>query len=358
MILKHIVQILGIIAALCAVIPMLSINIWWINIFDYPLIEFSLMTLSILILYFFVFNKHSIVDYIYVGVLSILLIFQLVKIVPYTILGEKQLGDSSKNAVTRIKIFEANVLQKNNKAKKLLEQIKSDDPDILLFTETSKRWQRTIDSGIGAAYKYKVEVPQDNTYGMLLYSKFEMKDSKVNYRVQGDIPSINTHLILPDGTMILLYAIHPTPPDPEHKSSSSDRGLEMIRTALTLIDEQQPIIVIGDFNEVAWSQNVSLFQEISGLLDVRKGRGFYNTFDANLFFMRWPLDQVFASEHFRVDNIKVWEYMGSDHFPFSATLTYEPIRAAEQKPHPVSQKVLRLLEKHVDEEELKREKQE
>lgn len=357
MILKRIFQTLAIIAALCAVIPMLSINIWWINIFDYPLIEFTLMTLLVLLLYLFVFNKRSIVDYIYVGALSILLILQVVKLFPYTVLREKQLGNSSKNAVTRIKIFEANVLQKNNRAEKLLEQIKTDDPDILLFTETSKRWQRTIDSGIGAAYKYKVQVPLDNTYGMLLYSKFKMKNSEVNYRVQGNIPSISTQLILPDGTTILLYAIHPTPPDPQHKSSSSDRGLEMIRTALTLIDEKQPIIVIGDFNEVAWSQNVSLFQEISGLLDVRKGRGFYNTFDANLFFMRWPLDQVFASEQFRVDKIKVWDYMGSDHFPFSATLTYEPIRAAEQKPHPVSEKVLRLLEKYVNEEELERGKE-
>lgn len=357
MILKRSIQILGLVAALCAVIPMLSINIWWINIFDYPLIEFSLLTLSVLILYLFVFNKRIIVDYIYIGVLFILLIFQIVKIFPYTALGEKQLGNSSKNAVTRIKIFEANVLQKNESSKKLLQQIKTDDPDILLFTETNKRWQRTIDSGIGAAYKYKVQVPQDNTYGMLLYSKFEMKDSKVNYRVEGKIPSINTNLILPDGTVILLYAIHPTPPDPEHKSSSSDRGIEMIRTALTLIDEKRPIIVIGDFNEVAWSQNVSLFQEISGLLDVRKGRGFYNTFNADLFFMRWPLDQVFASEQFRVDKIKAWDYMGSDHFPFSATLTYEPIRAAEQKPHPVSEKVLQLLEKHVNEEALKREKE-
>lgn len=117
MILKRIVQTLGLVTALCAVIPMLSINIWWINIFDYPLFEFSLMTFSILILYLFVFNKRSIVDYIYIGVLTILLILQIVKIFPYSALGEKTLGNASKNAVTRIKIFEANVLQKTIRIK-------------------------------------------------------------------------------------------------------------------------------------------------------------------------------------------------------------------------------------------------
>ncbi|MGB3774920.1 MAG: endonuclease/exonuclease/phosphatase family protein [Leeuwenhoekiella sp.] len=357
MIFKRLIQSIGIIAILCAAIPLLPINYWWINIFDYPLIQFLLITFTVLVIYPFVFKRRSILDYVLVGLLFTALIFQIDKIYPYTIFGEKQLGDSSSSAEVKIKFFEANVLQENKNSTKLLKQITVYDPDIILFTETNERWQRTIESGLDAAYKYKIQVPQDNTYGILLYSKFQLNNSKVNYRVQGDIPSINTNVILSDSTSIRLYAIHPTPPDPEHKSSSSDRGTEMIKTGLTLIEEDQPTVVLGDFNEVAWSQNVSLFQEISGLLDVRKGRGFYNTFNADHFFMRWPLDQVFASEHFRVSQIKAWDYMGSDHFAFSATLTYEPIRAAEQKAHPVSEKVLELLRKHTDEAEEKIERQ-
>ncbi|WP_051908112.1 endonuclease/exonuclease/phosphatase family protein [Flavimarina sp. Hel_I_48] len=333
---------------------MLPINIWWIDIFDYPLIEFTLFTFITLVLYVILFRKQNVIDYLFLGGLFILLILQVSKLFPYSTLGNKQLGDSSAQAEVSIKIFEANVLQKNERSEKLLHQIKNDDPDILLLTEINMRWQRSIDSGIGSSYRYKVRVPQDNTYGMLLYSKLKLENARVNYRVDGKIPSINTNVILSDSTAIRLYAIHPTPPDPEHKSSSSDRGIEMVKTGLMLIEEEQPIIVLGDFNEVAWSQNVSLFQKISGLLDVRKGRGFYNTFDAKVLFMKWPLDQVFASEHFRVETIKTWDYMGSDHFPFSATLTYEPIRAADQKPHPINKDMLEMLKKNVKDEELKR----
>jgi endonuclease/exonuclease/phosphatase (EEP) superfamily protein YafD len=72
-----------------------------------------------------------------------------------------------------------------------------------------------------------------------------------------------------------------------------------------------------------------LFQKISGLLDPRIGRGFYNTFHALQPFLRFSLDHLFHSQEFRVRRLQVLPDIGSDHFPFFVSLSYEPDAMAE-----------------------------
>jgi endonuclease/exonuclease/phosphatase (EEP) superfamily protein YafD len=81
-----------------------------------------------------------------------------------------------------------------------------------------------------------------------------------------------------------------------------------------------PCLVIGDMNDVAWSYTTDLFLKLSGLLDPRRGRGVFSTFNANYPLLRWPLDHFFISSHFRLVNMKVEKHVGSDHFPISISL--------------------------------------
>lgn len=67
------------------------------------------------------------------------------------------------------------------------------------------------------------------------------------------------------------------------------------------------------------------------MLDPRRGRGMFSTFHAGRWYLRWPLDHVFTSEHFTVSNIRRLGYFGSDHFPILVTLCYRPSRANEHE---------------------------
>ncbi|HEX8351188.1 MAG TPA: endonuclease/exonuclease/phosphatase family protein, partial [Hymenobacter sp.] len=83
-------------------------------------------------------------------------------------------------------------------------------------------------------------------------------------------------------------------------------------------------IVAGDMNDVAWSHTSELFRRLSGLLDPRIGRGLLPTFHADYSLLRWPLDHIFHSAHFKVQAIERLPHIGSDHFPIFLRLSYEP----------------------------------
>ncbi len=61
---------------------------------------------------------------------------------------------------------------------------------------------------------------------------------------------------------------------------------------------------MGDLNDVAWSHVTELFQEVSNLIDPRRGTGFYSTFNAKHWWMRFPLDYIFALRIWTAGNEK------------------------------------------------------
>jgi hypothetical protein len=70
---------------------------------------------------------------------------------------------------------------------------------------------------------------------------------------------------------------------------------------------------------------------VSGLLDPRIGRGFFNTFHARIPVLRFPLDHVFHSNHFRLLELRRLPRFGSDHFPVLVALAWEPEAVREQE---------------------------
>jgi len=346
--LRRFLQIFGVIAVIFTLLPFIPADYWWIRIFDFPHFQLTILTLLALGAYFIRFDIKSRRDYIFVVVLTACGLVQFNKIYPYTKFATFEVGKNTHDDPDKtIKLFTANVLQKNKNEEKLLSEIKRYDADLLLFTETDLRWKKNILPTVKKDYKYKVEVPLDNTYGMLLYSKFELINPQLKFIIEDSIPSIHALVKLPSGDIIQLYAIHPTPPVPPKNTSSADRDAELMKIALKSLDSKYPVIVVGDFNDVAWSKSTRLFQRISGLLDIRKGRGFFNSYNANSLVFRWPLDHIFVSEHFRVAAVERGKDIDSDHFPIFVNLSFEPEGAAEQKANPPTNEQLEKARKQI-----------
>ncbi|GGF43027.1 hypothetical protein GCM10011339_34420 [Echinicola rosea] len=227
-----------------------------------------------------------------------------------------------------IKVLVANVYQYNENYDRCLELIAKEKPHLFMLVETDHRWAEAI-AVLKEKYPYHVELPLENTYGMLLYAKYPLENTQINYLISEDIPSIFTDMQV-DGQPIKLFAIHPTPPVPGENTHSTERDAEILIVGKKAKSEKKPTIIMGDLNDVAWSYTTELFLKISGMGDPRIGRGMFNTFHAKYPFLRWPLDHIFVSHQFRLKKIKVHHSIGSDHFPISVRLMLDKNNDNEQ----------------------------
>ena len=285
---------------------------------------------------------------ILISVLSIAaLIWQGLRILPYTPLWKTEmLTAADSESQPRVRFFLANVLQKNRDAAALLAQIAATDPDIILLIETDQWWSEQLED-LTSRYPESVLVPMSNTYGFSLYSRLPLHEAQTRYLLKDDIPSVVTRVELDDGTDFMLWGLHPSPPRPG--DDTDERDAELLIVAKEAAETSLPVVVTGDLNDVAWSATTTLFQEISGLLDPRIGRGLYATFNANWPLLKWPLDHLFASEEWTLGEFRTLDNIGSDHYPVLVELSYQPQAAAEQMGTPAESGDAELAEEHIEE---------
>lgn len=331
---RRILQIVGIIAAILSLMPLLAADFWWIRILDFLHVYFTVLTFIAIVLYFFTFKPSWAKDYLYIGILLGCFAFQIFRISDYIAVFPAEVEQSSDqvNSDQELLVYTANVLEKNDKNEELFKEINELDPDLIVFTETDTKWQQAIKSDMGDRYPYKVEYPLSNTYGMIMYSKLELINPQVKFQVDPEIPSIHTQVVARNGQKFQVYAIHPTPPMPQHNPKSTDRDQELMKTAILSYKSELPVIVLGDFNDVSWSDSTQLTKTIGKLLDMRIGRGIYTTFNAKSYIMRWPLDHILTSADFRYKESGTGVKYGSDHFPLWVKLTLESDKKADQMP--------------------------
>jgi endonuclease/exonuclease/phosphatase (EEP) superfamily protein YafD len=266
------------------------------------------------------------------GVTAAALATQLLQIRPYTRLARREVMSGKGNS--DLSILTANVLQQNRRTEVYRELISEWQPDVILLTETDEWWAKEMQY-LKEMYPFVVECPLNNTYGMILYSRLELLNPEVRFLVKDEIPSIKTRVRLRNGGAMWLYAVHPEPPASRKPDKtprgSGPRDVELLLLAEELERMNEPTVVVGDFNDVAWSHTTRLFKRLSRLLDPRRGRGMFNTFHADYPVFRYPLDHLFHSEHMVLVDFHRGPYTGSDHFPIFAALQLAPEAAEVQE---------------------------
>ncbi len=318
--------ILSLLLALFTAIPLIRYERWWIRIFDFPRLQVATLSLLVLVALFFVWPE----PWLFLATLVLAgfaLIVQSIYILPYTPLWPKETVDA-KGGHPTLRLLMANVLMENREAKGLFDFINREKPDIISLDEPDSWWEEQF-RAIEKDYPHTMKDARPNTYGMLLYSRIPFYEQDHRCIIEDEVPSFHVCLAVAE-QRVRLHFIHPKPPFPKEAKSTTGRDAELIVVGRLAAMENDPVIVAGDLNDVAWSHTTRLFQRVSGLLDPRRGRGMFNTFHADHFLARWPLDHLFHSEHFRLARIERGPAYGSDHFPILVELELDLDAQREQ----------------------------
>ncbi|SFL58886.1 endonuclease/exonuclease/phosphatase family protein [Methylorubrum salsuginis] len=315
-------------------LPLVPTDLGFVRSLDFPRLQIA-VALSACILALLVTSRDATAVILSIAMLAALAL-QGSHILPFTPLAATQAkAAESCDAGDRVSLVVLNVLQSNRDYGVTLDLIERQSPDIVLLLETNAGWQSAM-APLRDRYPNKVEQPQDNTYGLLFYSRLPLRDPTIRFLLQKDVPSLRTTIVLPSGEAVTFHGLHPRPPHPGH--SSAPRDGELVMVAREVARTKGPTIVAGDLNDVAWSRTNQLFQNLSGLLDPRQGRGLFATFHAQYPFARWPLDHIFFSEHFLLVDMERLDDVGSDHFPITVSLCRAPHAPARHDAPTASEK--------------------
>lgn len=314
----------------CTLLPLWHHPHWLVRSLDFPRLQLAALSLVLMAPTVWIAATDSPLSWIPVLATTACFAYHLWWIWRFTPLfpTEVKKVDASAGGES-LSILTVNVLMTNRNTGRLLELIRQHRPDLLVALETDQYWQDALDTLDG--YPHTIKCPRDNLYGMHVYSRLPLHNSRIDYLVEADVPSMSAMLEIPGGDRIRCHFLHPAPPSPTENEESSERDAELLIVARSLADRQEPILVTGDLNDVAWSKTTHLFRSISGLLDPRIGRGMFNTFHARFWFLRWPLDHLFHSQHFALRKLTRLPSFGSDHFALYAELDYHPARKAERQ---------------------------
>lgn len=212
-----------------------------------------------------------------------------------------------------LKILQANVLKYNKITTPLKNKIEAEDPDIIIIDELTLKWGESLEY-LKEKYPYQVVRAQDGSWGMGIYSKYEL--SNIDDSGLSDLYSINTIIcdVKYNDKSLKIISIHPPPPmKPEFIKLRNQHFDNIIKITK---DYNNPLIVIGDMNVTMYNPAFKRMLKQGNLQTSRLNRGIKGSWPVKYpSFMRIPIDHLLYNKRIQVLDFKLGKDIKSDHLP-------------------------------------------
>lgn len=318
------ISVLVILASLLSLIH--DIPYWYYKVLDFPRLQFLILALICLATFMLINRRWRFASVFLALGLTAAVFIQTSRILPYLV-GEKTVPDWQQKVVNQknaVGIMIANVLITNRQAEEFMQIVGKTSPQMLLVMEVNQWWIDQLEP-LKKEYPYVMEYPTDNAYGMALYSKLPLEDPSIMFLKHQDVPSFHAKVRLPSGEIFMFHGVHPVAPVPsdQYPDNVGEEEVALLIIGEMVARDSIPAVVAGDFNDVSWSYTSRLFEGKGDLRNVRLGRGLYNSYNAQSYVQRWPLDHFFVTKEFALIELKRLSKFQSDHFPLFAKLVLE-----------------------------------
>lgn len=210
-----------------------------------------------------------------------------------------------------------NINAGNGNTVQVLDAIRTADPDLLLLEEVTPKWASEL-AVLNTNYPHRIAESQDGCFGIMLLSKVPLEHGRVVEVGTAGVPSIIAEAHFAQGTVCVI-GTHPLPP--AGAEYSKHRNMQLIELPYLVMEQKNPVLLIGDLNATPFSYWFRRVVSESGLKNSMKGFGFQPSWPSNNAFLRIPLDHVLHSEEITIHNRMVGGDVGSDHFPVIVDFT-------------------------------------
>lgn len=198
----------------------------------------------------------------------------------------------------------------NDEADRVLNAIRSADPDFMVLEEVTPAWAHALVE-LQQEYPHQLADVRADCFGIMLLSKYPFEGALRELGEAG-VPSLVVEMRLPDG-VVTVIGTHPLPPISREYAVQRDGQLAAL--ADVAADQTHPVLLIGDLNASSWSAAFRDLLANSGLENSMRHFGFQPSWPAASYFVRIPIDHVLHSPSIRIHQRVVGGAVGSDHFP-------------------------------------------
>lgn len=184
--------------AFVTLLPLWRHRAWWVRVWEFPRLQLATLLAVLLV------AQAPLLDYgqpwhLLASLTSAAcLIYQLWWIAPYTRLWRNEVLRAEPDAPgPRIRVMATNVLGPNRQAERLLALVHEYRPDVLVTLETDSWWEAHLDQ-LSDDYPHSIRCPQDNLYGMHVYSRLPLEEPELKFLVEDDVPSMHARVRVDD----------------------------------------------------------------------------------------------------------------------------------------------------------------
>jgi endonuclease/exonuclease/phosphatase (EEP) superfamily protein YafD len=228
---------------------------------------------------------------------------------------------------SKIRILSMNLSHSNSSYKKAKLLIRKTRPSVLVLQELSNSWENRL-GGTLAKFPYVAKFPVNAMYDIdFMLPNFLIPKEKLFIGLYSHLPferiMIDRHDDFPTShirgsfkfkeKIFTLFGVHLASPVGKYRTDLRNKHLASL--AEEIQKNNQPTVVIGDFNITPWSPYFEEFIQKTRLRDTRKGIGVYPTWLAQFPPLAIPIDHGLTSNGIKVGSFSLGTSFGSDHLP-------------------------------------------